>query len=120
MIRILCPGCQQPLRIPDEQAGATVRCPKCQAVMRVPTAPAPAAPAPPPPPPVPPPLPPEFIAARTRPVDPGPPEELPELQEVSPQEEVPTVLPVDEERDRDRDTERGGYSRPISALLGPA
>ena len=61
--------------------------------------------------PQPPPLPPEFTA-RARPNA-----ALSELEEVAP-EEVPTVLPVEEDRDRDEDVRRG-YDRPIASLLGP-
>lgn len=42
-IEFRCTGCQQQLRVPDESAGKSAKCPKCSAIVLVPNAPAPAA-----------------------------------------------------------------------------
>lgn len=46
-IELRCPGCSQQLRVPDDAAGKTAKCPKCAALVQIPGA---AAPPPPPPP----------------------------------------------------------------------
>ncbi len=41
-IELRCPGCDRLLRVPDDSAGKSARCPMCSTMMPVPTAPAPA------------------------------------------------------------------------------
>src|SRR5688572_5782354 len=36
-IELLCPGCNQLLRVPDTAAGKAAKCPKCATVLSVPT-----------------------------------------------------------------------------------
>lgn len=45
-LRVSCPGCQAPMKVPDEARGRKVRCPKCQVVFSVPAAEPSAAPPP--------------------------------------------------------------------------
>ncbi|NIL97990.1 MAG: hypothetical protein GTO53_09575 [Planctomycetales bacterium] len=48
-IEFVCPGCQKTLRVADDYAGRSAKCPNCQTVAQVPAAGRPATPPPPPP-----------------------------------------------------------------------